>query len=318
MTVRQPSLLFGVLNLNKPAGVTSRDVVNVVQRIIRPVKTGHGGTLDPIATGVLLVCVGPATRLVSVLQQAPKTYQAEFRLGQRSNTDDVSGEIEDVPGAHPISTEEISGALKSFCGVIEQTPPIWSAVKVGGRRAYALARQGDDVSLEPRPVWIDGIDIMKYDWPLLSVSIRCGSGTYIRSIARDLGNVLGCGGLMSRLQRTAIGSFRVTNALDPDTLTSEEIISRALIPALDVVGHISRYLCTDNERRIVERGGSFLLDKQRLTKFRLVPDCPEGKTHSAAPPVAIVSACGTQLLAMGEIRRQGRRIQPRSVFVTRE
>lgn len=308
--------LFGVLNLYKPAGVTSRDVVNIVQRLVRPNKVGHAGTLDPMATGVLLVCVGPATRLVSILQQAPKTYLAEFRFGQRSDTDDASGEITETPDVVPATQDRVAALIPGFCGVIEQTPPAYSAVKVDGRRAYALARQGAEVALQPRPVRIDSIDITHFDWPNLSLRIQCGSGTYIRSIARDLGEQLGCGGLMTALERTQIGSFQASDAIDPETLTADSV-SEALQPAVDVVSHISQYRCSAEEQQLVGRGSSFDLDKQRFTKCRLRADRPADEEELLKnPPVALVSSCGSELLALAEIRRQGRRIQPRTVFVT--
>ena len=318
MDSQTPLRLFGVLNLYKPPGVTSRDVVNIVQRLVRPNKVGHAGTLDPIATGVLLVCVGPATRLVSVLQQAPKTYRAEFRFGQRSNTDDNTGNIECVPHAKPVSQEQIEIVLRDFCGVVKQTPPAYSAVKVDGRRAYTLARQGKEVSLRSRLVCIDSIKVLEFEWPDITVRIRCGSGTYIRSIARDLGDRLGSGGLMTALERTQIGNFTAADAVDPDSLT-EGIVVETILPAVNVVTHISQYRCSAEEQATAKRGGSFNLEKQRFQKTLLRADRPadeeEFKEH---PPVALVSECGTELLALGEIHRQGRRIRPRKVFMISE
>lgn len=308
--------LFGVLNLHKPPGMTSRDVVNHVQRIVRPNKVGHAGTLDPMATGVLLVCVGPATRLVSLLQQAPKTYEADFRLGECSDTDDSTGAVEVVNGVNPVPRERVEQALKTFVGVIQQTPPAYSAVKVGGKRAYAMARAGDDVTLQPRPVRIDSIDITEFVWPTLTLKIRCGSGTYIRSIARDLGEQLECGGLMSRLVRTAIGEFQLPDATRLDDLT-EVTLADALLPAVRVVQHVSEYRCSEAEQQIVARGGSFDLQKPQLTRRRLEADRPgDAEEQAKTPPVALVSAGGDELLALAEIRRQGRRIQPRTVFMS--
>lgn len=307
--------LFGVLNLNKPAGMTSRDVVNIVQRIVRPAKVGHAGTLDPMATGVLLVCVGPATRLVSILQQAPKSYLAEFRLGQRSDTDDSTGQVDETPDVTPVPQTQIESALTDFCGIIEQTPPAYSAVKLDGERAYSLARQGQEVELKSRPVRIDSINVVSCNWPLLNVTIRCGSGTYVRSIARDLGDQLGCGGLMTNLVRTAIGAFSLQDAVDPATL-NEQNIAQSILPALHVVSHVSQYRCSKDEQTIVARGGAFDLQKSRFTKRVLQADRPaDSELLSKVPPVALVSDCGTELLALGEIRRQGRRIQPRTVFM---
>jgi tRNA pseudouridine55 synthase len=315
----QPAVarLFGVINLHKPAGMTSRDVVNVVQNLVRPAKVGHAGTLDPMATGVLLVCIGPATRLVSILQQAPKTYLAEFRLGQRSDTDDSTGQVEETPNAIPVPLDRIKSALSDFCGIIEQTPPAYSAIKVGGQRAYALARQGQEIELQSRRVRIDWIEVVNYEWPMLTVTIRCGSGTYVRSIARDIGDRLGCGGLMTGLVRTAIGEFGLANALDPSSL-NEQSIADAVLPAIRVVGHVSQYRCSEVEETIVARGGSFDLNKARFAKKTMQPDRPaDAEALSKVPPVALVSACGTELLALAEIRRQGRKIQPRTVFMDR-
>ena len=190
---RQQSM-FGVLNLNKPPGVTSRDVVNVVQRIVKPIKVGHAGTLDPMATGVLLVCVGPATRLISLLQQAPKNYVAEFRLGERSDTDDSTGTVSvQEASASSVTMSQLETTLQSFVGSFDQVPPVFSAVKVQGQRAYAKARRGEDVQLLAKRVTVYAIDLLDFSWPVVSLRIRCGSGTYIRSIARDLGEKLGCG-----------------------------------------------------------------------------------------------------------------------------
>ena len=308
---------FGVLNLYKPPGVTSRDVVNIVQRLVRPNKVGHAGTLDPMATGVLLVCVGAATRLVSVLQQAPKTYRAQFRLGQCSDTDDNTGEIRCVPDSSPVSREHVESLLPDFCGIIEQTPPAYSAIRIDGRRAYSLARKGRKVAIQPRPVRIDSIEILEFRWPDITVLIRCGSGTYIRAVARDLGERLGCGGLMSGLERIQIGDFTAADAIDPDSL-SEATIPAAILPAMRVVKHISQYRCSATEQLKVARGGSFDVEKQRLQKTLLWADRPSDKAElKKHPPVALVSECGTQLLALAEIRRQGRRIQPRTVFISR-
>ena len=308
--------LFGVINVHKPAGVTSRDVVNVIQKLVRPARVGHAGTLDPMATGVLLVCVGPATRLVSILQQAPKTYRAEFRLGERSDTDDSTGQVEVVTDVGTVPADDIVAGLKKFRGVVEQTPPAYSAVKVQGRRAYAMARAGEDVSLQSRPVRIDSIDVLNYQWPVLDVEIRCGSGTYIRSIARDLGESLGCGGLMSGLVRTEIGEFNLDNAVTPGDLNLDNI-AECVLPAVNVVRHVSEYRCSEDEQKLVVRGASFDLKKSQFTKRTFEADRPaDAESVSKTPPVALVSDCGRELLALAEIRRQGRRIQPRTVFMS--
>jgi len=300
--------MFGVLNLNKPADVTSRDVVNVVQRIVKPAKVGHAGTLDPMATGVLLVCVGPATRLISLLQEAAKTYVAEFRLGERSDTDDSTGIVERVPfDSAPISEAHFHDALSSFLGTIDQVPPAFSAVKVKGQRAYAKARRGEDVQLKPKSVTVHSIDVRDYQWPAVSLQISCGSGTYIRSIARDLGTRLGCGGLMSALQRTAIGEFRIDDAVDAQTLTVDNLQSH-LTDAIHVVAHLPQYRCSPDDRELLKTGRAITVASQRLVPAR-------SATNETAQ-MALTSADGSTLLALGEFQNDLATIQPRAVLRT--
>lgn len=207
----------GLLVIDKPGGMTSRDAVNRVQRWFpRGAKVGHTGTLDPLATGVLVVCVGAATRLADYVQAMGKSYASRFRLGATSTSDDADGEVSDLSGVGPPPRERIEAALRAFAGVVEQVPPAVSALKVGGRRAHDLARQGKGVALSPRPVRIDAIRVTHYDWPFLDVEVDCGKGTYIRSIARDLGAALGCGGLVQTLRRTRVGPFTAEQGVGVD------------------------------------------------------------------------------------------------------
>lgn len=207
----------GLLVIDKPAGLTSRDVVNRVQRWLpRKTKIGHTGTLDPLATGVLVVCVGAATRLADYVQAMGKTYVSRFRLGATSTTDDADGVITETPNAIPPTRDQIDSALSSFVGTIEQVPPSFSALKVEGRRAHDLARMGAEVPLVARTVRIDAIRVLAYDWPFLDVDIECGKGTYVRSIARDLGAKLGVGGLVQTLRRTRVGPFAAEQGVSPD------------------------------------------------------------------------------------------------------
>src|SRR5262245_31993777 len=187
----------GLLVIDKPGGMTSRDVVNRVQRWFpRKTKIGHTGTLDPLATGVLVICVGAATKFADVVQALGKTYRSQFRLGATSDTDDADGTMTLVPEAVPPSEASLRAALAGFVGVVEQLPPAYSALKVAGRRAHDLARRGETVELKPRPVRIDVVRLLGYEWPFADVEVDCGKGTYIRSIARDLGANLGCGGMV--------------------------------------------------------------------------------------------------------------------------
>ena len=207
----------GLLVIDKPGGMTSRDVVNRVQRWFpKGWKVGHTGTLDPLATGVLVVCVGAATRLADLVQGMGKSYQSRFRLGARSDTDDADGTVTPVSVVTPPTAERVRAALESFVGHIEQVPPVYSALKLGGKRAHELARRGKEVSLAPRMVRVDAVRLLGYDWPFVDVEIDCGKGTYIRSIARDLGERLGCGGLVETLRRTRVGSFTTEQGIGID------------------------------------------------------------------------------------------------------
>jgi tRNA pseudouridine55 synthase len=224
----------GLLNLDKPTGVTSREVVDRVARPLRGVKVGHAGTLDPLASGVLVVCVGAATRLIEFVQRMPKTYRTVIRLGATSDTLDADGHVIDVASPRVPKESEVLAALAGQVGTIEQRPPAFSALKVAGRRAYDLARAGLEVELAPRPVTIDRIDPLGYQWPRLELKIACGGGTFIRSIARDVGEALGCGGLVEVLVRTRIGPYTQAEAIDPMSLTAESIPG-LLRPAAEAV-----------------------------------------------------------------------------------
>ncbi|MEM9658575.1 MAG: tRNA pseudouridine(55) synthase TruB, partial [Planctomycetota bacterium] len=166
--------MFGVLNLDKPIGWTSRDAVNRVARAIRPTKAGHAGTLDPLATGVLLVCVGPATKLIEPIHRMPKQYLATFLLGRRSASDDLETDVEIDPDAPRPPKGMVEAMLSNFVGRIEQTPPAYSAVKLRGKRAYKMARQGIEVQPPPRSVRVDSLSIVRYEYPELELYVQCG------------------------------------------------------------------------------------------------------------------------------------------------
>jgi tRNA pseudouridine55 synthase len=221
MRVRMPP--FGVLNVNKPKGVTSREAVDRVERLVRPAKAGHAGTLDPLATGVLVICVGQATRLIRFVQRMQKQYRATFLLGHSSETDDVEREVIAIPNAFVPTREMIDSLLPQFVGEIRQRPPAHSAVKIAGRRAYKLARKGANFELAERTVTIHRIDVLRYDYPELDVDIECGSGTYIRALGRDLGIALGTAAVMSALERTAIGPFQIKQSMALDRLSPETL-----------------------------------------------------------------------------------------------
>jgi tRNA pseudouridine55 synthase len=223
----------GLLVIDKPSGMTSRDAVNRVQRWFpRGTKIGHTGTLDPLATGVLVLCVGTATKLADVVQAMGKAYTSRFRLGATSDTDDADGTLTKRAGAVPPSEDQVRAALAGFVGVIEQLPPAYSALKLNGRRAHELARSGKAVSLAPRPVRVDAARLVRYEWPFADVEVDCGKGTYIRSIARDLGEKLGVGGLVETLRRTRVGPFTAEQGVGLDV---EWDVARAKLLPMSVV-----------------------------------------------------------------------------------
>ncbi len=290
--------LSGVLNLNKPGGLTSRAVVDMVVRPLRGTKVGHAGTLDPLATGVLVVCVGAATRLIEYVQRMSKTYRTTVLLGARSDTLDADGRVIAVESPRVPSEPEIRTAMTTQIGTISQIPPQYSALKVQGRRAYDMARAGHAVDLAPRQVLVRRIDVLAYDWPRLDLEIDCGSGTYIRSIARDVGESLECGGLVEVLTRTRIGPFTLVDALDPLELTAESISSR-LLPALEAVTNLPRLPLSPAQIAAIGQG-------RVLTADQFGGAVPAGEVALLGPDGALV--------AIAERIAESGRVEPRRVL----
>ena len=210
--------LAGILNLDKPPGVTSHDVVDTVRRLAGQRKVGHAGTLDPMATGVLLVCLGKATRVAEYLMRGRKRYRATIVLGATTDTYDAEGQITSTGEEVDFTQAEIGAALETFVGSSEQVPPMYSAIKRDGQPLYRLARQGKTVERSPRPVQIDAIDLLAWTPPELSIDVSCSPGTYIRSLAHDLGQYLGSGAYLSSLVRLASGRFTIEDATSLDRL----------------------------------------------------------------------------------------------------
>ena len=226
--------MTGLLILDKPAGMTSRDALNRAQRWFpRGTKLGHTGTLDPLATGVLVLCVGAATKLAEYVQAMGKGYRTRIRLGATSDTDDADGAVTIDDRAAAPSEEAVRAALLPFRGTIQQLPPAYSALKLGGVRAHELARRGREVELAARPVRIDAVRLLTYEWPFLDLEIDCGKGTYIRSIARDIGGALGVGGMVQELRRTRVGGFRADDGVTL-AATAVDVKAKLLPPATAV------------------------------------------------------------------------------------
>ncbi len=251
--------VFGLLNLDKPSGKTSRDVVNYVQRLVRPIKTGHAGTLDPLADGVLLVPLGAATRLTEYLHRLPKQYRATFLLGRTSDTEDIQGNLTLLPNPVSPSADDLDRVIPQFLGDILQRPPVYSALKVAGRRAYQLARAGQAVELTPRLVRIHALQVEEYDYPQLRVRVTCGSGTYIRSLGRDLAEAVGTGAVLSALTRTAVGPFSIEQSVSLEELDRDSMADHLLSPllALPDVPHV---VLTAAQQQRVANGQSIELD----------------------------------------------------------
>lgn len=213
--------------IDKPVGWTSFDVVAKIRSALRKqysqkIKVGHAGTLDPFASGLLIVLSGDETKKQDTYMKQDKEYLATFTLGATSSTDDKTGVIEITNYQSPITKEDITKALKTLTGTINQIPPKFSAIKVEGKRAYKLARKDKDFELTPRKVTVNEIEVTDYSYPTLSLRIACSSGTYIRSLARDLGLKLGCGAYVSELRRTRIGKHRIEDALTLDDLANND------------------------------------------------------------------------------------------------
>jgi tRNA pseudouridine55 synthase len=291
-----PTTIHGLLVIDKPAGITSRDAVNRAQGWFpRGTPLGHTGTLDPLATGVLVLCVGKATRLVEYVQRMPKTYSAGVVLGARSDTDDADGTIVATAPLVPPTLAQVRHQLASFVGETLQIPPAYSAAKVTGRRAYAMARRGEEVSLAARSVTIHAIDMMSYAFPLLEVEVRCGKGTYIRALARDLGERLGCGGYIQTLRRTRVGCFDVSAAVSLDA--DAEAAQRALLPLALAASDLPQRTIADCD----------------VVRLRQGQALPSGAIDPATGEVALLDERGA-LIAVGMLDRQRNCIRPGKVM----
>lgn len=212
----------GIFLIDKPLEWSSFDVVKFLRKRIRVKKTGHAGTLDPLATGLLILCCGKATKSISMVQDMPKTYIGDITFGKATTTYDAEGEVNEEAGWEHITPEKIEQVLADeFTGTINQVPPMYSALKYGGKKLYELARKGQEVERPPRQITFYKHEILAYEPPVLTLKVECSKGTYIRSLARDLGEALDSKGFLSGLERTAIGYFGVEEALHPHEMADQ-------------------------------------------------------------------------------------------------
>lgn len=222
----------GIIILNKPVGVSSHRCVGMVRKALNMKKVGHTGTLDPEASGVLPILAGPATRASDFLTMEDKRYRATILLGIRTDTLDMAGEVIETNPVN-VTEEEIRNAISSFVGDTQQIPPMYSAIQVNGQRLYNLARQGIEIERKPRDITVFSIDIESIDLPYVKINVHCSKGTYIRTLAADIGDKLGCGGCISSLQRTASGVFTLDRAITPEKLlelSEKGEVNKALLP----------------------------------------------------------------------------------------
>jgi tRNA pseudouridine55 synthase len=259
--------VFGLLCIDKPLGLTSRDVVNrVVWRLresspkpAKIPKVGHAGTLDPLATGVLLVGIGAGVRLVPYIHQQPKEYRATFRLGQSSQSGDLESPIVAEENPHQPTREEIDAAAKALVGDITQIPPAHSAIKIGGKKAYKFAHQGKSVEVPSRVVRIDEIQIVDYDYPNVTATIRCGTGTYIRTLGIDLAAKCKTTAVMTSLVRTAIGKFSLSTAISIDRI-ADTAIEDLVLPLAYGVAHLPKIDLAQQQIDLLTHGIKIAID----------------------------------------------------------
>lgn len=280
----------GVVLIDKPAGCTSHDVVNRWRKLAQTRRVGHLGTLDPMATGLLVLVTGPATRLAQFFGHDEKSYDAEIKLGAVSDTYDIEGDVRDTGVPVPLDPAVIVSALQPFKGRFLQTPPAVSAKKIKGVPAYKLARKQLPVNLAPVEVEVRELTICDISDVSVKLSVTCSSGTYIRSIAHDLGQALGCGGVLSRLRRTRVGAFHINQAktlAGLEELASQGQLSNAVLSSAQLLPHFPSEYCDVAVQNQIRQGRDF-----RTSPFTVPP---------GSPFVKAISYSG-ELIAIGELK----------------
>ena len=248
----------GIVIIDKPAGWTSQDVVSKLRGVLRTRRIGHGGTLDPMATGVLPVFVGRATRGVEFFEHAEKTYEATLRLGLTTDTEDISGTVLEEKEVS-ISEADFLGVLPQFRGKIQQIPPMYSALKVNGQKLYDLARKGKEVERQPREIEIFKLECLEFNGKEARLRVACSKGTYIRTLCKDIGQALGCGGCMAALRRVTAGEYTIDQAVSLEELVAAENPERYLRPVDSMFHNFPAHTLTPNQERRCRNGNAFSL-----------------------------------------------------------
>lgn len=249
----------GVLNINKPSGMTSHDVVERVRRILHERRIGHTGTLDPLATGVLVLCAGKATRIARYLEAGEKEYKATMRLGVSTDTLDAEGQVVATKSYTPLGKQQIIDVMKQFTGSIMQRPPAYSAVKVAGVPSYRLAREGKAELLKPRPITIFSIELTAFEDPLVSLRVRCSKGSYIRTLCADIGDALGMGAHLSALERTRSGRFSIDHSVALEqlqTMMAAGTVEQVVTPIDDALAEFPSVPISETETARVMHGNA--------------------------------------------------------------
>ena len=252
----------GLLLIDKPGGMTSHDVVAAIRRLVRPLRVGHTGTLDPLADGLLILCVGEATKIASFVEAQYKLYRAVALLGTQTDTQDITGTKIAEKSVEGVTEHRIRETANRFLGRIEQTPPAFSAIKVNGVRAYKLARRKQKVTLKPRKIEITRFEVENIRLPRIELLIECSKGTYVRTLCSDLGTALGVGGCMESLRRLGIGRFRVGDAKPLAELSSPEHIREVLTPASAGLSHLPAITCSPEQTIKLSNGMALAVSEQ--------------------------------------------------------
>lgn len=241
MSLKQVKEIEGVLLVDKPIGMTSHDVVYRLRRKLQIQRIGHAGTLDPLATGVLVMLIGKATRISQYLISVDKVYEGEATLGVTTNSQDAEGEVMETRPVPPLTEEQVREVMKTFLGDQYQTPPMFSAIKVGGVPLYKKAREGEEVEREPRFIRVAAFDLLSFALPKLTFRLACTKGTYVRTVAKDLGDKLGCGAHLSALRRTGSGKFTIDQCTTLDAIQEMSLadIEKRLIPVREAAPSVA-------------------------------------------------------------------------------
>lgn len=259
----------GILNVYKEKGFTSHDVVAKLRGILHQKKIGHTGTLDPEATGVLPVCLGKATKVCELLTDKDKSYRAVCQLGVETDTQDMTGEVLNRGDYSQITEEQLEECIKSFQGNIMQVPPMYSALKVNGKKLYELAREGKEIERKSRPVRILEIEILEEKMPKFCIRVRCSKGTYIRTLCHDIGQKLGCGAVMTSLKRTQSGRFGIDRAYplsEIQKMADEGRLDELVIPVEEMFTHLNAVMAGENAQKALANGNQLKREEYKTEK----------------------------------------------------